>query len=217
MGAYKAFNVMDDAAACMNDSIKSFYTYAVQLPYLNMAYRDLDMELQLSEIPITLIDEAVISVSANATELTLPTSFFLPIKLQEKGASDTEYVDMVERRFVDDETIQKSTTLRYWDFRHNCINFIGSTAPRTVKLYYWRTFPEFVDQNSDALVNGGRNFLAFRTALLCAQFIAGGPARDRIVYLRQEVEDARYKLIASYVKANQGNSVRRKPFRILVR
>jgi hypothetical protein len=209
--SYTAGSVMDTAAALLNDTAKALYSYTVQIPYLKIANRDLEQELQLTENQIDVISEAEIVVSANAISLALPTSFFLPIKLMEKASGDTFYSPMYEKPDVNLLNITPGQTLSVWDFRHNCINFIGATEDRTVRLEYWRTLSEIVDQNSNEQFSGAQNYLAFRTAALCAEFIAkdkgradslnlqGGAALDRIVSL--------------FVKNNQGKRVRRKPFR----
>lgn len=213
--AYTAGNVMDDAAALLNDAGKSMFTYATQLPYLRIAYKDMDQQLTLSGLELNLISEAEITVLAGATALGLPSSFFVPISLQEKLPAETndKYYPIDERKDISALNEVATNTLRYWDFRHNCINFIGATVDRKVRLVYWRTLPDIVDQATQSEIRGGQNFLAFRTAELCSRYILGASARERSDNLRMESQIAGEQLVALYVKNDQGNRVRRKPFR----
>jgi hypothetical protein len=213
--AYTAGNVMDDAAALLNDASKSLFTYIVQLPYLRMAYRDMDQELTLNEVELNLLSEAVITVPANQNALGLPTSFFLPISLQEKAVSDTDdmYRPVYEKQDINALNLVSQNILQVWDFKHNCVNFIPSTAIRVVRLTYWRTLPTVVDDTSALDVRGGQSYLAFRTAALCSRFIGGENGKSRAIDLNGEASLALDRLISVYVKNSQGVRIRRKPFR----
>lgn len=207
--SYTAGQVMDDAAAALNDFNKSLYTYDVQLPYLKMANRDLDQSLQLIGHPITMMNEAIIPVLAGAVELTLPASFFLPISLAERKPGTTEsFTDMTQTRFASGT---QGSSLGVWDFRHNCINFVGATQDREVKLSYWRTLPEIQSDASQLFVNGGRNYLAFRTAAMCAAFIGQNELQASI--LNNEAGAAIDKLESLFIKNRQVHRVRRRRFR----
>lgn len=214
MANFTASNVMDEAAALLNDVSKAIFTYTAQLPYLKLAYRDMDQEFTANEIETNLISEAVISVPAGSSALPLPSSFFLPISLMEKGTGEAndKYVVMEEKRNINDMNMLATSTLGIWDFRHDCINLVASTADRTVRLYYWRTLPVIVDENSFAEIKGGQSYLSFRTAALCAMFIGGNA--NRASALNSEAEIAINRLIGLMVKNSQGNRTRRKAFRI---
>lgn len=208
---YTAGNVMDDASALLNDAPQQLYNYTVQLPFLKMAMRDLDQELTLNGNPINLIAETAIPLPVGDVALALPTNFFLPISLMEKGASDQFYSPMIEK--ADIETLQLSQTdvLGYWDFRHNDINLLGATTIRTVKLIYWRQLDEIIDEDSLAEVGGGRNVLAFRTAAMCAQYIGGN--MERANGLNTDAGTSLDHILSLGTKNNQGKRVRRKAFR----
>lgn len=217
MSYIQASAVMDDAAVLLNDTSKSLFSYAAQLPYLKLAYRDMDQELTLNEIPINLVSELEQTLASGTANLPLPTGFFLPISLQEKGPTETNesYRPIEEKKNINDLGLVASTTLGVYDFRHNCINFIASSASRKVRLYYWRTLAELIDQTSFVEIRGGQNYLAYRTAALCAQYIGGNATRAQALSVDAVV--AMDRIIAIMVKNNQHKRVRRRPFRSGVR
>lgn len=209
--SYTAGNVMDLAAALLNDATQKLFNYTAQLPFLKLSMRDLDQDLTLIGNPLNMISEDEIPVAIGALALTLPDDFFLPLALQEKGSSDTYYVNMSEKTDISLLDATQSSTLVYWDFRHNDINFIGSTEARTVKLVYWRQLTELVDENSLSEVSGAQNLLAFRTASLCARHIGGNKAKADDLMV--EYIAAMDRIESLTVKNNQGLRKRRRPFR----
>jgi len=207
---YTAADVMNDSASLLNDAQQALYDYTAQLPYLRMVMRDLDQQLTLNGNPINLISEAEIPVLAGVLALTLPASFFLPISLMEKDSSDTFFSPMIEKANVGDLQLSQGTVLGYWDYRHNDINFIGSTQPRIVKLVYWRMLDEIVDEDSLSEIGGCRNVLAFRTAGMCAQYMGGN--RERANDLNTDAQLSLDLILSLGSKNNQGKRVRRRPF-----
>jgi len=212
--AYTAGDVMDGAASLMNDTAKTLYTYQVQIPYLKMAQQELEQQLNLNGMPLNLISEYIVTVLAGEIALTLPTSFFLPISLQERPTSsskDSDFLLMKEVPNVYDLRLDPVSTLIYWDFRHNCINFVGSTVNRTVRLSYWRTLTEIVDEGSLELQAGANNYLKYKTAELLSKYSAAN--LDRAAALATDAAMALDLLLSVLVKNLQGNSVRRRRFR----
>lgn len=213
MPSYTAGDVMDRAAVLLNDSAKRLYSYTIQLPYLRSAQEELDQEFNANEIQTNLISEIVIPVVAGAISLSLPVSFFLPISLQERKTGEISFSDMSEVKNVLDLDQTANSSLAVWDYRHNCVNFIAANQDRDVRLFYWRTLPDIIDDTSDEPMKGAKNALAFRTAALCAEF-AGGGNETRALSLNIQASMATDRLISLYTKNNQGKRVRRKPFRV---
>lgn len=211
---YTVADVMDVAAAALNDNNKALFTYDVQMPYVRMAIRDVEQDFLLSGVTIGLVDDIAIPVLKGETELSLPPSFFLPISLAERAyGSNDQYVPMTERAFANDDiSIPAIDTLNTWDFRHNCINFNACTADREVKLNFWRTLPSVLNQNQTGYLVGAINTIGFKTAQYCAKFIGNNEARSDSVGL--EYQDSLDKILGLYTKNNQGKRVRRKPFRL---
>jgi len=212
--SYTAGNVMDTAASLLNDTAKTLFSYDVQLPYLKIAQDELEQELILNEFQIDFISEAIILVSAGSLALSLPTSFFLPISLGERAVGGTLFVPMTEKANVLDPNVEYTPTdkLEIWDYRHNCINFVGSTVDREVRLSYWRTLTPIVGENSNEAVNGAKLFLSFRTGGLVARYIG----RNKVRADELDLDAARSidRLLAIFAKNRQGLRIRRRPFRL---
>lgn len=181
-----------------------------------MASDELEEQVDLHEHPLNLISETDIDVVAGAIVLSLPSNFFLPLRLQERGSTDTlesSYVPMREVRDVRLLMRDPTDRLIEWDYRHNCINFVGCTLDRTVRLEYWRQLVEVEDENAQEVIPRAKSYLSFRTAALCAEF-AGGDNPERAQSLNQNAASAMDRLMMLFVKNNQGNRVRRRPFRL---
>jgi hypothetical protein len=210
---YTAGNVMDTAAALLNDAPKTMYSYVVQLPYLKMAQQELEQQLNLHEVPLNLISEYETVVLAGALNPSLPTSFFLPIQLFERANGsvlESDYRLMDEVKDVYELGYDPSTTLGIWDYRHNCINFIGATVNREVRLRYWRQLTVIVDEGSIEQQAGANNYLSFRTAALCARFIMKDEMRADS--LDGQAGGSIEVLTALLTKNNQNLRTRRRPF-----
>lgn len=210
---FLASSVMDSAASLLNDSAKTLYTYAVQTPYLKLALKKLESELIVHEIPFQLRLSANIAVLAGATTVTTPTGFFVPLSLREKG--ETESVDrFVDMSFV--ETLPNEanaqTEIRYWAWQGDAINILPSTQNRTIQLKYWAHLAALVDENSQILAEGTDEFLAYKTAALCARFIGGQAGTPRADALDVMGLDALDVILGILVKTKQVRAVRRKPF-----
>lgn len=203
---------MDLAASLLNDSSKSLFNYDVQLPYLKMANDELSIELLSNSAPIQNVI-AEINVAIGALFLTLPCNFFIPIKLEERlqsSTNDNDFVDMEQRVFEPAST--QTSELKIWSFRNNKINFVGATTARTVRLRYKRNLSTIVDFSVVEEVAKAKNFLAFRTAALCSEFIGGNKPRADSLNLQGAIYLE--KLTSVIVKNNQGNRIRRHPFRV---
>src|SRR5215208_5347149 len=67
---FPASDVMDRAAAFLNDAAREVFTYVVQIPYLKTALTDLQQEFELHNIPVTNVTSAAIDVDAGESEIT---------------------------------------------------------------------------------------------------------------------------------------------------
>lgn len=208
---FTAASVMDSAASALNDTAKTLYSYVVLLPYLKMAYKELESELVLNEVPLQLEVSAVIDVAAGATTLVTPADFFLPISLKERrdgSTNDDDFVDMVEMSF--EPLTQQSTNLEVWSFREGTINFVGATEAREVKLRYWKSLAAIVDETTQLALEPFQQGLSYRTAALAARLI--GRNDGRADYLDGFAGTELDKGLSIFIKANQAKRVRRKRF-----
>lgn len=210
---YTAADVMDDAAALMNDAAQAVYDYTVQLPFLRMVMRDVEQELDLQGFQLNLISEEEVTVVAGALTITYPSNFFIPVNLWERtsGTSD-DYVPMRQKSDVNTLSLDPGSSLTYWDWRHNALNTLGATTDRQVRIQYWRLLDEVVDEDSIPDFRGCRNMLSYFTASMCSMFIA----RDKELSDAQRIlgANALDLFTSGIAKSNQSNRVRRRPFRV---
>lgn len=214
MITYFSDTIMDGAASLNNDTPKTLYTYAVQLPYLIIAQQELEQNLVLNEVPLSLISEYKVDVQIGDIVLILPDDFFIPNYLMERpntSTKESDFVRMTEVKDVNHLQRDPGVSLIEWDWRHNCINFVGATTIRNVRLNYWKQLlvPE-IGSNEPQL--GANNFLKFRTAALIAEFIAKDTGRS--MSLNVQAMQANDLLMSILVKNNQGKRIRRHPFRV---
>jgi hypothetical protein len=209
--AVLASDIMDGAAIILNDSAKSLYSYATQLPYLKKANQELEQELIIIGAPVQRTKSATISVLANAKTLTLPSDFLIPLTLKERNSGSSDpWTDMVEKAFLPDNAIPDNL-LRVWQFANNNINFVGSIINRDVLLNYDRMLAVINSQNSAEDFYLSSVYLSARTAELCARYI--GMNKTMADQIRDDdVAAARDNLMRVFVLQSQGTSTRRPKF-----
>lgn len=225
-GSITAGQVMDKAAALMNDAAKTSYTYTAMLPYLNIALDEMQESFAQNNIPITNVgtsDPITINVGIKSIGMpdgiganvpTLPADFVQPRGLYERLAgSQDPFVPMTHRELLPHALDDLPTeALQYWSYEGQQIKFIGANTVRQVKIDYVKSlFPGGVP-NSDAVIGivNGASFLYYRTAALCSHFI--GENETRAQQLNQFAELAINRVIAVNVKGKQSIMTRRRPF-----
>lgn len=218
----QASEVMDMAASLMNDTAKSTYTYTVQLPYLNMALRELQEAFQLNNVPVTNetpvtgITVPIGTKSINPIEEAAPN---YPADLVEirgvyerlSGSTDP-YIPLTKRDFLPHAIDDLPTdSLMYWIWEHQRIKFIGATTARDVKLDYIRTlFPKIINPNQKLGVINALTYLGYKTAALCTEFVGENKTRADALNVQAMLGIDRALGIES--KARQNIVTRRKPF-----
>src|SRR5687768_18410043 len=100
-------SIMNASAALNNDAARSIYTYAAQLPYLNMALKELQEFFQLNAVAVTDATSAELEVEAGVTEIGFATATVqLPSDLVEiqqiwqSGDGDDAWVPMTKVNFL---------------------------------------------------------------------------------------------------------------------
>lgn len=217
--------VMDKAASLMNDTAKTAYTYAAQMPYLNMALGELQEHFQLNNIPVTDQTSAAISVTAGVTSINAfdgigagpapnyPQDLVEIQGIYERLAGTTNpFVPLTKREFLPHAIDNLPTeSLMYWIWEDQKIKFIGATTNREVKLDYIKTlFPEVTNAAAVLGVINAGTFLFYRTAALCSQFI--GENKTRADELNSFAVLALDRVTGIGTKAKQSITTRRKPF-----
>lgn len=209
-----ASEVMDQSAALLNDTALSLYTYVIQLPYLKKATEALQQRLAVFGIQVERVVSSSISVSANATSVTLPSDFLLPIKLEERavGQNDDQWVDMHEVEF--EPIVEPISYIEYWAFRNNKVYIRECSVAKEVRLTYIRTLATISSSSSVVDFNASKAYLSAKTAEYCARYIGmNSDLADEIA--GREGATAEDDLLRMYVLQGQSaNRARRKPFRV---
>lgn len=206
-----ASDVMDDAAALMNDVAKVLYSYTNQLPYLKLAHEDLVMKLKSNGVPA--IDEMSGALTVNALAVTLatpPSDMLVPLALEERavGEGDDDWVPMERKDW--EPTVQQDTTLRYWTWRELEIKFVGATENRQVRVKYRKYLTSPSGSGSAITMYDARSYLGKRQAMYCARFI--GENEERAQFCGGLAEEALHDLLSSAINVQQDKPVRPRPF-----
>ena len=218
-----AAEVMDRSAALMNDPSKTDYTYAVQLPYLNMAIDELIENLEESNSSPTNVTSAVITVPKGFNRITPVEQILNPphypddlVEIQEVGersvGEDGVFVPLARRDFL--QAFPPSQSLMFWVWEKQEIKFNpnGALVPREIQLrYIGQTVNQAATPLSVIGTINSRSYLSFKTAALCAMFI--GENETRAMVLDAQAEKALERLTGINNKGRQQIMTRHRPFR----
>jgi len=206
-----ALDIITDVGAKLNDPSLSVYTSIVQLPFVGMANRELQILLELNGIPLLKDRSAAIAVAAGILELTnYPSDFIEPISLGERTAGSTDqFVDMAEVEWAPDEN--QTEWLRYWVFQDGVIRFLGALVDREVKLKYRRTLNPLTVEGSNVEIADAQPWLVARTAQMVEQDVMNSPTKASL--REPEVIRAKDDLIRKLLKNTQALGVRRRPYK----
>jgi hypothetical protein len=217
--------VMDKSASLMNDTAKTVYTYAAQLPYLQMALDELQENFELNNIPVTNVTSIAIIVNAGVMFIgpvdgigasappNYPDNVVEFQQLWERLADSSEpYIPIRQVEFLPHNLDDLPTSeLQYWAFVNQRILFIPSSTNRQIKIdYIGKIFPNNINENTLIGLINVRSFLQYRTAALCSQFI--GENASRAEELNNFAQMAMDRSVGISVKGSQSQSARRRPF-----
>jgi len=208
-------DVFARAAALCNDPAKSVVKDDVMLPHVQKAYDDLQDSLQ--DNGINTIEEitGVISVGLGVVSLaaagTLPSDLLDPIELLEMAPGATEWIPMNNRTGVGLPIRPQVDMLGDWEWREDDIKFVGSTAARSVQIRYMKTFAPLTGGGSALQSQKYRNYMSSRTAALVMALVLKDMETAQI--LQNDADVALQQLVSTGVKAEQGQPVRRRPYR----
>ena len=204
-----ASTVMDEAAGLLNDVNKTLFTYTVQLPYLSSAWNKLQLKLQENSIPVMREVSTTINVNANASTVTLSSDVLQPIKLEERERSSSDLwteVEEVESIPVMDQV----DSILYWCWREETLEINSPRTDREVRLTYWKSLNPCTSSSSNLNVTKSLEYLANKTAALCARYI--GENETRASSLEFEASQALQTLLNLEIKNRQNLPVRPKSY-----
>lgn len=217
-----AGQVMDQAAALLNDVAKSQYTYAIQIPYLNMALGELQELFELNEVPVTAtVTSNPMVVPAGTTEITftavaglvLPSDLIEPSVLWERQHGVDPYVPMGKVDFLPRymEGVQLNQFI-WFTWQSQAIRFLAANQDNDIKMDYIKNLFATVTASGDQLnVINAKSFLQYRTAGLCARFVGENPTRA--TELDNDAGLALDRVVGIGSKGRQAIITRHRPFR----
>ena len=218
----RADEVMNRAAALMNDPARTDYTYSAILPYLNMAIDDLVEQLEEANASPSNQTSASITVAVGEFEITPVDSALGPhypfdlVEIQEvgerlSGSTDT-FLRLERKEFLDVFPINPSLLFWIWEDQKIKFNPNGASTEREIQLKYVRmAVAQALNENSLIGAIGARSFLSFKTAALCAMFIGENETRAEV--LEGQAQKAIERMLGINSKGRQQIVTRRRPFR----
>lgn len=214
-----AAQVMNISAALLNDANRTTYTYAVQVPYLQLALQKLEELYQLNSIPVTEETSEIISIPAGATELDYNTPPLLPrdmveiLRVWERTSGTDPFIPMIPKSFLP-HSLEGVTVnqFMYYVWQSNKIKFLASGADNDIKIdYIKQLFTNILDENAPINILGARTYLEFMTAGLVAEFVESNDATAQSMYGQAQL--SMDVSIGIGAKGKQTIFTRRRPFR----
>lgn len=218
MAAPTVQDILDDSAVLLNDASKTVYSYTVQLPFYNIAQRDLEKKMELNNVPITnevapttLIVTAGVKVISFTTSPALPTDLVEVQGLLERLNGATEdYLPMTRREFLPG-IVEITESLIWYTWINQELRFIGATTDRQLQLnYIANRLPKVTSTATTINMLNAQSFLEYRTAALCALFI--GENKTRSDELNGYATIALDDVLGINTKGRQAIATRRRPF-----
>lgn len=217
MNKVKAGQVMQDAAALLNDAARTNFTNENMLPYLNMAIRELREFCQQNNVAITNVTTDEYVIEAGVKDIGGPTGPALPQDLIEirqilerQDGTEFDFVPMVRTEFLPPTQVQ-TAWLTWWAWNNQYIQFIGATGDQQLRIeYISEGIPEINSPDQYIKMINAQSFLQYRTAALVSHFV--GENESRAEALNQTAQLAADRFIQTNVKGKQAIATRRRPF-----
>lgn len=217
-----AGEIFDASAALLNDTVKSQYTNAAQLPYLKLALQELQEWFELYNIPVTdAITSSPINIPTGFTSIKfnvtngpkLPDDLIEPLKLWEREEDIDPYVEMTRVNSLPQQITGTDISqfgIYVWESQE--IKFFSAVRDNDILIEYTRSlFSPIVDKDSPINVINSASYLEFKNAALCARFVGENPTRADSLDGQALLALDRSTGISS--KGRQSIITRRRPFR----
>ena len=207
----------------MNDKDQAVYTNIACLPFLSLALDELQEIYELNGIPVTNEASAAIKIKAGIDRLGFDTTPALPsdlIEIQElwESQSGLKKWTRVDKREFLPNYLQDGTTISQfliWAWEHGRIVLLAANQDNDLKIDYTASMfntPILIkDINVNLPFTNVKTYLEYKTAALCAMFIAENP--DRAMALDSLTGTALSRALGIPIKGMQSITTRRRPFR----
>jgi hypothetical protein len=203
-----ASEVMDEAAALMNDAGKFTWGYVQLLPYLQRAYRTLELHLFLNGSRTLKEVSTTIPIQDGDIAVVTPSDFVQPISMQERAAGTLDsYSDVTEADWDQDP---KSDSIVFWTFREEVLKINPPRTDREVRLRYRKGLLTITSELSPINILLSKPYLSAKTAANASAF--GASNAERAAILNTEANDCLGMLLNSEIRNQQGLKFRRRPY-----
>lgn len=218
-----ASEVMDLAAAALNDVDRTVYDYDTQIPYLKLALQELQEIFELNSLAVTEQSSASIPIPAsddvttiefNAMGLTrLPDNLIEPQRLWERFSDSYPWVPMTKTEYIASNLLGVATSsFVYWVWQQNTIKLLPNSGDSDIKIdYVGSLFPKYIQEETIIPIQNGIGYLAYKTAELISDMVEHNPARAQTNGGRAAQSLDRISGIS--IKGKQLIMARRRPFR----
>lgn len=200
-----ASEVMDLAAAALNDVNKTVYDYDTQLPYLKMALQELSELFELNSLPVTEQSSAPIIIPTGTTSLKFNVNG--PVRLPD---------NLIEIQQILARTPNSTGWFLLnrgaWSWSNNILEFQPLFNYNEIKIeYIGSLFPKYIRADTIIPVQNAQGYLSYKTAELISDMIEHNDARAQSNGARAEMSLDRIQGIT--IKSKQSIMARRRPFR----
>lgn len=219
-----AAQVMDAAAARLNDASKERYTYTVQIPFLNIALAELQELYEANNVPVTDQTSALINVPLAAAGIVeigytgvagqiLPSDLIEPKVVWESPEGLNQWTTMSKvDYFSQNQSANRISSLINYQWASNKLKVLAADADNDLKIDYVRSiFPTVTDSTDELGVINSASFLWNRTASLIANDIEEN--QQRASYLYADALGGLDRSLTITTKGRQQITIRRRPFR----
>lgn len=198
------------ARTYLNDDNASLWSDAMLIPKAQEAHRELQVKLWLAGSPLVREESSAISVaSGTGTSMssgTYPSDLLAPTKLFEYAATVetiADAVEMTETDFLPHVAI--GTTLKYWSWRKQVIQFVGCSATRKVVIQYRRSITIPAASGDDIAILFGELYIGVRAAAIAAKSVGNQEDYDTFT----QISNSNLELIIAGQRGQQKSG--RKP------
>lgn len=219
----KPSEIISTVSTLMNDSAQAVYDNTSVLPFLNLSLDELQELYELNGIPVTNETSAAITIPAGVKRLGFDTTPALPSDLIEikqlwestKGLN--QWTPMIQKDTIP-HYLEDNTTISMfliWVWEHGRVNLIAANADNDIKIDYvaslFNTPILIKDIDVNLPFSNVKTYLEYKTAALCAMFIAEN--ESRALALDSLTGTALSRALGIPIKGMQSIVTRRRPFR----
>jgi hypothetical protein len=219
----KPSEIITAVAGLMNDSQQAVYDNTACLSFFNLALDELQEIYELNGIPVSNETSTAIKIPTGVKQLGFDTIPALPsdlVEIQQLWESTSglnKWIRVDKREFLPNY-LQDGTTISQflvWAWIHGRVNLVAANADIDLKIDYianlFNTPILIKDINVNLPFTNVKTYLEYKTAALCAMFIAEN--ESRALALDSLTGTALSRALGIPIKGMQSIVTRRRPFR----